>query len=135
MTRVLLVTCVLVAVMTQAGCGFDGHTEEVTSVAFSPDGQYLLTSGHDGTARLWDIKTGAEVRRFLGHDGSVHRARFTPDGHYIASCGNDGILFWNTSDGTETGRIKTDCLEISISGDGKRIATGDFDSMKVWDIT
>lgn len=127
--------CLAALAITQTSCGFKGHTEEVTSVAFSPDGKYLLTSGHDGTARLWDIRTGAEVRRFLGHDESVHRARFTPDGQYIAACENDGIIVWNASNGAERTRIRCDCLEVRISGDGQKVATGQFYSPKVWDIT
>lgn len=37
---------------------FTGHTGEITSVKFNPNGTYVSTSSLDGTARLWDIQTG-----------------------------------------------------------------------------
>src|SRR5437867_1897110 len=41
----------------------------VFSVAFAPDGRTLATSGYDAAVRLWDVRTGREVRQLLGHDG------------------------------------------------------------------
>src|SRR5262249_47036193 len=38
-----------------------GHSDHVTSVAFSPDGSRLLTASWDGTAKVWDAATGQEV--------------------------------------------------------------------------
>jgi WD40 repeat protein len=46
---------------------FEGHTDSVKSVAFSPDGHFVLSGSLDETVRLWDKNTGQEVRRFNGH--------------------------------------------------------------------
>jgi len=43
-----------------------GHTEYVSSVAFSPDGKTALSSAHDNTLRLWDVATGQTLRTFKG---------------------------------------------------------------------
>jgi WD40 repeat protein len=43
---------------------FAGHTGAVNSVAYSPNGKYLLSGGADGTARLWDVASGAEMHTF-----------------------------------------------------------------------
>ncbi|HEX2966552.1 MAG TPA: hypothetical protein VHO84_12250, partial [Syntrophorhabdaceae bacterium] len=40
----------------------DGHTDRPRSLRFSADGAYLLSSGDDGTLRLWDTHTGAMLR-------------------------------------------------------------------------
>jgi WD40 repeat protein len=38
-----------------------GHRHRVTGIAYSPDGRRLVTSSHDGSLRLWDAETGAEL--------------------------------------------------------------------------
>jgi WD40 repeat protein len=115
-------------------CGMSGHTAEVDSVSFSPDGNYLLTASHDGTIRLWSAKTGQEIRRFVGHDGSVYRARFTPDGKRIVSSGADCIRLWDTNGGNEIGQIGFYGLELAISPDGDKLAAVNFETVNVWNI-
>ena len=56
------------------------HTHTVSSVAFSPDGQWALTGSHDDTARLWDAATGEVLRTFRGHEDS-EEALLPP--HYL----------------------------------------------------
>src|SRR5512146_222932 len=53
-----------------------GNKSEVLSVAFSPDGKYVLTGSNDWTARLWDVPTGYLVRTFTGHTGGVTSVAF-----------------------------------------------------------
>jgi WD40 repeat protein len=49
--------------------GFTGHTDGVTSVAFSPDGKTLASGGKDRAVRLWEVATGKETAIFKGHKG------------------------------------------------------------------
>ncbi|MDC0838019.1 trypsin-like peptidase domain-containing protein, partial [Limnoraphis robusta] len=44
-----------------------GHTRDVRSVSFSPDGQTLASGSGDNTVRLWDVATGRELRQLTGH--------------------------------------------------------------------
>jgi WD40 repeat protein len=60
-----------------------GHEAWVSSVAVTPDGQYVVSGSKDRTVRLWDLATGQEVRRFTGHESTVRSVAVTPDGKYV----------------------------------------------------
>lgn len=55
-----------------------GHTDRVQSGGFSKDGSRVLTASQDGTARIWDARTGAELRVFQT-ESPVESAEFSPD--------------------------------------------------------
>jgi len=76
------------------------HAYPVWSVAFSPDGQTLLTaSGTDkqGAAQLWEVKSGKPCSRPLPHEGTVRMASFHPDGEMFLSAGTDRVQVWKRS--------------------------------------
>ena len=76
---------------------FSGHLGAVDSVAFSPDGKYVLTGSEDKTAKLWDAATGAEVRTFSGQTDIVDSVAFSPDGRYVLIGSWDGTAeLWDT---------------------------------------
>ena len=60
------------------------------SVCFSPDGQRILSSSRDQSARLWDVASGTELLTLKGHRGWLFTAAFSPDGRRIITAGGDG---------------------------------------------
>ena len=117
-----------------------GHAEGVTSVAFSPDGKYIVSGSEDKNIRMWDAQTGKLVAApFEGHTGSVTSVAFSPDGNYIVSGSSDStIRMWDA----QTGRLVSDPFEghtttvtsVAFSPDGKYIVSGlGNKTIRMWD--
>ena len=76
-----------------------GHSDAITSVAFSTDGTQLLTGGADQRVSLWQTASGAWVRWFIGHAERVNAVGFAPDGNHIVTGSDDTSLrVWSVSD-------------------------------------
>ena len=117
----------------------NGHSDAVTSVAFSPDGKFLASASWDKTIKVWDAKSGQETLS-LRHPGGAGTIVFSPDAKRLASAGSDGTLrVWDVMSGQETLRIPGHTEEVSdvvFSPDGKRLASASYDkTVKVWDAT
>jgi WD40 repeat protein len=81
---------------------FEGHTHDVMSVAFSPDGTRNIVSGsRDRTIQVWDARSGDVVTRpFEGHIDYVMSVAFSPNGTCIVSGSEDHtIRVWDVPSG------------------------------------
>ncbi|RDB17108.1 Vegetative incompatibility protein HET-E-1 [Hypsizygus marmoreus] len=78
-----------------------GHANSVWSVAFSPDGKYVISGSADKSIRLWDASTGLLARPpFEGHSNMVSSVNFSPDGRTLVSGSWDHtIRFWDPKTG------------------------------------
>ena len=81
---------------------FKGHTDFITSVAFSPDSRTLASASWDNTVILWNISTGKATTIFRGHTDKVLSAAFSPDGRTIATGSDDKtIRLWDIASGQQ----------------------------------
>ncbi len=113
-----------------------GHSDEITSVAFSPDGRWVLTGSWDHTARLWDLSSGREIRRFED-TGWVLSVAFSPDGRSVLTGSSDNTArLWDLSSGREIRRFKGDLslvFSVAFSPDGRSVLTGSDKAARLWD--
>jgi WD domain, G-beta repeat len=118
-----------------------GHTDQVLSVAFSPDGKTLASGSADHAVRLWDVATGDPIGDPLtGHTGRVWSVAFSPDGKTLASGSDDAtVRLWDVATGRPIGSPLIDdiggVLSVAFSRDGKTLASGGDDrTVRLWDV-
>ena len=96
-----------------------GHELAVLTVAVSPDSNYVATGSRDKSAKLWELRTGREVRSFLGHEASVNSLDFSRDGKYlITGNGDKTAKIWEVATGKEI---------LSVQPDEERLTDVAFD--------
>ena len=109
-----------------------GHFDDVTAVAWSPDGKRIATGADDGV-RVWDVVTG-EGLFSLEHGSKVRSVAWSPDGRRIAAASDGGVRVLDAVTGEELLNLEHSSQVDSVawSPDGSRIATGP-DGVWVWD--
>ncbi|MCY2966228.1 MAG: protein kinase [Planctomycetota bacterium] len=113
------------------------HTNEVRSAAFIPDGSRIVTGSMDGTAKIWNAKTG-ECLQTLRHVGGCESATFSQDGTRIVTTSADNTAkVWDVASGAEIHVLKGHSEYLTcaaFSPDDSRIVTASKDeTAKVWD--
>jgi WD40 repeat protein/serine/threonine protein kinase len=121
---------------------FTGNTREITSMAFSPDGQRLATIGkQDKMVLVWEVATGRQVQAVTlqGYTKLSGRMSFSPDLKLLAGINAETLKLWEVATGQETLAITLKghagyVGDIAFSPDGKRLATGSLSAVKVWEV-
>ena len=115
-----------------------GHTD-IVSVAFSPDGQTLVSGSLDNTLRLWDVATGQHLQTLTGHWQEFTTVVFSPDGQTLVSGSWDGtIRLWDVATGEPfqtLGGHTHITNSIAFSLDGQIMASGSYDGTALlWEV-
>jgi WD40 repeat protein/class 3 adenylate cyclase len=107
------------------------HTE------FSPDGQRIVTTGQDGTARVWDARTGQPLTPPLHHDGPVRFAGFSPDSQHLATASQDkAARLWDVRTGQLIQTLLHDrpVRACRFSPDARQLLTVCEDQALLWEL-
>ena len=121
--------------------GYTNKINSVTSLAVSPDGAFIVSGGggKDETVRLWEVRTGRELRKY-NLDSRVTSLAFSPDGKTVVAgvgpFGRGSVRLINVASLGEILAINQnqDTLSVSFSPDGGHIASGDRDGVvRLWD--
>jgi WD40 repeat protein/serine/threonine protein kinase len=119
--------------------GEKGHTQRVLSVAISPDGKVLASTGFDGTIKLWDLATGELLKTMVAHQNYGRYLAFSPDGKLLASAGFDTkVKLWDVARGEElktlAGHTHGEIRRVAFSPDGRSLASvGEDGAAILWD--
>jgi len=114
---------------------FTGHA---ASVAFSPNGSFVVSGSRDNSIRLWNLESGTS-RIVEQHDKPVNSVAFSPDGSFVVSGSWDKtIRLWHLESKTSTivGQHDEPVMSVAFSPDGQFVASGAFDdhTIKLWQI-
>jgi WD40 repeat protein len=116
-----------------------GLVDEVNSLAFSPDGQTLVSAGADSTIKLWHVGAQDLIDILHKHNGMVRCVAFTPDGRMLATGGDDRtIMFWDLMQRQVAIALSLDdtaAHSLALSPDGQTLVTGSYRKIKVWHIS
>jgi WD40 repeat protein len=128
------------------------HTDWVTALAFSPDGEKLATADRNGGLHLWDPRTGTILYTLAEHQARITSLAWRADSLILASAGDDGkLILWDTAEGwaaksftpaegakkdapgRKTMLLKTPgVLSAAFSADGRLAATCRDNSLRIF---
>ena len=119
---------------------FKRHRDEVNSIAFSPDGRFLVSASDDGSVRIWNIRDGSSNELPATDDHHwFFSVVFSPDGRYIAAGEAEYSLWiWDS----RTHKLVANWIGghwvrcVKFTPDGKGLMSGSRDmTVKYWDVS
>jgi len=117
-----------------------GHYENINLLSYSRDGRFLVTASEDQTLKLWDGRSGREIRTFTGSTRDFQAISISPDGKLLATVNRDSSAWiWNLATGEVLNKFLDagDIINNAVfTNDGKYLITSARENTAMlWDIS
>ena len=117
----------------------EGHQSGVYAVVVFPDGKRVVSGSRDGTLKIWDLETRAELATLTGHTEKVTAVAVLPDGCRLVSASEDKTLkVWDVAMGMELATLTRHTFgvtAVAVHPDGRRLVSVSFDgTLKVCEV-
>ncbi|XP_057686197.1 PWP2 small subunit processome component [Corythoichthys intestinalis] len=114
-----------------------GHFNNMASLAYSPDGQYIATGGDDGKVKVWNTNSCLCFVTFTEHTSSISNVAFTSSGFVVVSASLDGTVrafdlhrYRNFRTFTSPRPAQFSSLAVDVSGE--LVSAGAQDSFEIF---
>ncbi|HEX8106175.1 MAG TPA: AAA family ATPase [Kofleriaceae bacterium] len=113
---------------------YGGEASWLRTVQFSTDGRKLVTTGADGSAKVWDVEAGGESLTFRAHEQAIRRIAVSPNGDQIATGSDDGTAAVWDADGHRVFGVPASRAVLALAYDatGTHLAVSDGKKVNVW---
>jgi WD40 repeat protein len=115
----------------------EGHTDWVTSVAFSHNGHFIVSGSKDETVRIWNAVTGETACLLLDHSGGVMSGAMSGDDKYVVSGSDTKVRIWEMATGTLACELMgplDKVTSVAVSLDSRHIAAASYTELWIWDV-
>ena len=110
---------------------------EVSAVALSSDGRYLLRADTDKTVEIWDVMSNRQLFRFI-HELALKQATFSADGRSLATVDSDNtVRVWETVNCQQLARLSNGSTvnSVTLNRDGRYlVTTGSDGNVWLWEV-
>jgi WD40 repeat protein/serine/threonine protein kinase len=115
------------------------HKSPVTSISISKDHRLMLTGEGNGTAHLWDLQTGIDLRTLSGHEFGIESVALSPDARHALTGSDDYTArYWDISTGEQLFKMEVpggSVWAVRITPDGRYGLVGSDDGIvRLWNL-